>query len=54
MGCLVVHDGQDEPGYLNIDGDEIENAATNFTCVSWSQVADALGLDIDTGRPVRG
>jgi myo-inositol-hexaphosphate 3-phosphohydrolase len=52
-GLLVVHDGQDRPQFTNVDGDELENAATNFAYVSWAELADALDLIVDTTRPVR-
>lgn len=43
-GLLVAHDGQDDPPFPNLDGIEIENAATNFTYVDWAAVATPLGL----------
>jgi myo-inositol-hexaphosphate 3-phosphohydrolase len=52
-GLIVVHDGQNQPQFTNVDGDEIENASTNFTFVSWAEVAHRAGLDIDTSRPAR-
>jgi 3-phytase len=38
QGLLVTHDGDDEPG----------DDATNFKFTRWDDVADALGLVIDT------
>jgi hypothetical protein len=38
QGLLVTHDGDEEPG----------DDATNFKFMRWDDVADALGLAIDT------
>jgi 3-phytase len=38
QGLLVTHDGDEEPG----------DDATNFKFTRWDDVADALGLVIDT------
>jgi 3-phytase/alkaline phosphatase D len=39
QGLLVVHDGNETPGFTINDGGEIENAATNFKYVPWQNVA---------------
>jgi myo-inositol-hexaphosphate 3-phosphohydrolase len=44
-GLLVAHDGQDDPQFAKVDGEELENAATNFTSVSWSAVAQPRSTD---------
>ena len=49
-GLLVAHDGQDDPPFPNLDGEELENAATNFTYVDWADVARKLHLVVDTRR----
>ncbi|NJK36057.1 MAG: phytase [Oscillatoriales cyanobacterium SM2_2_1] len=39
QGLLVVHDGNETPGFTINDDGEIENAATNFKYVPWQNVA---------------
>ncbi|MDW8202363.1 MAG: phytase, partial [Cyanobacteriota bacterium SKYGB_h_bin112] len=39
QGLLVVHDGNDKPGFIVNANGEIENVATNFKYVPWQNVA---------------
>ncbi|WP_329083404.1 phytase [Streptosporangium sp. NBC_01469] len=45
-GLLVTHDGENTPKALDENGETREN--TNFKFVGWGDVADRLGLDVDT------
>jgi len=47
-GLFVAHDGQDDPPFPNLDEDELENAATNFTYADWSAIAKELDIIVDT------
>ena len=51
QGLLVAHDGGNTPDVLDDDGEALDN--TNFKFVRWADVAQALGLDIDTTDRVR-
>ncbi|NUO56826.1 MAG: phytase [Hamadaea sp.] len=45
-GLLVVQDGQNTPGELDENGEQREN--TNFKFVEWDDVAEEVGLAVDT------
>lgn len=45
-GLLVVQDGQNTPGVLDENGEEREN--TNFKFLEWDDVAEEVGLAVDT------
>ena len=51
QGLLVTHDGSNTPEVLDDEGEELDN--TNFKFVRWADVAQAMGLDIDTTDRVR-
>jgi len=51
QGLLVAHDGGNTPDVLDEEGEALDN--TNFKFVRWADVAQALGLDIDTTDRVR-
>jgi len=50
-GLLVIHDGDNQPGVYDADGEYRE--VTNFKYVQWSSIAKALDLIIDTTSTVR-
>lgn len=45
-GLLVVQDGQNGPPVLDENGEEREN--TNFKFLEWDDVAEEVGLEVDT------
>jgi myo-inositol-hexaphosphate 3-phosphohydrolase len=54
-GLLVVQDGANDPQFVAVDEEELENRSTNFKFVPWENVANAfpdpLMIDTDSYDP---